>query len=298
MNEPSSNSPQLRSYLLALIAVCLWASAFPSIRIALQSFDPIPLAALRFLVAGCVWLMWFAFSRPRLPNLKDMGRFFLCGLIGIMGYNICLNLGQTTVSSGAASFIVNTAPVLIAILAILFLKEAFTPRQWLGTLISFSGVGLIASGQPGGFAFGEGASFVFGAAVCGSVYTIIQKPLVVKYGAQLTATMVMTSGAICLSPWLPIALKQATEVPVWHTGTVVYLGLFPAAIGYGLWGQAQADFGASRSANFLYLVPPISVVIAYFLTAEIPQMMTLLGGTLAILGVLIVNRMKRPPKAT
>lgn len=54
-----------------------------------------------------------------------------------------------------ASFIVNTVPVITALLALIFLKERFRRLAWLGTGVSFAGVVAIASTQPGGIAFGE-----------------------------------------------------------------------------------------------------------------------------------------------
>ena len=71
---------------------------------------------------------------------------------------------------------------------------------------------------------------------------------------------------------------------------MIYLGVFPAAIGYATWGVAQAHFGASRAANFLYLVPPFATGLALLIASEIPTVSTLAGGSIAIAGVLIVNK--------
>ncbi len=82
---------------------------------------------------------------------------------------------------------------------------------------------------------------------------------------------------------------QAQTAPPIAVAAAIYLGIAPAAIGYATWGAAQAFFGASRAANFLYLVPPVAVALAILLTAETPGLTTLVGGTAAIVGVLIVN---------
>jgi drug/metabolite transporter (DMT)-like permease len=273
----------------ALTTVLLWASAFPVVRLALKSFDPVPLAALRFAIATPWWLAWFFWRNPQRPSRPALARFLICGLVGIALYNVLLNSGQLTIPAGAASFIVNTVPVITAILAVLFLGEPFRGWAWGGTALSFGGVVLIASSQPGGLSFGAGAMLVFGAACCQAVFFVLQRPLVGAYGAKTCATFVIVFGALCLSPWLPQALVQAQVASPQGLASVLYLGVAPAAIGYATWSVAQGYYGASRAANFLYLVPPVAVALAFLLVAETPSVVTVVGGMVAIAGVVIVN---------
>lgn len=284
-----AKSPALMGYAAALATVALWASAFPAIRLGLQSFEPVPLAALRFAIATVLWAGWFAWARPPMPSAPHAGRLLVCGAIGIALYNVLLNSGQVTVSAGAASFIVNIVPVITIILAVMFLGERFRVWAWVGTAISFAGVALIALGQPGGLSFGAGATLVLGAAVCQAAFFVVQRPMIAAYGPKVCAAFVIGLGALCLSPWLPLGIEQARSASPGALAAVVYLGIVPAAIGYATWGAAQAFFGASRAANFLYLVPPVAVALAFVLTHETPAILTLSGGALAILGVIIVN---------
>lgn len=228
-----------------------------------------------------------------MPSGLHFIRLLVCGAIGIAVYNVLLNSGQVTVSAGAASFIVNTVPVITAILAVLFLGERFRLLAWIGTALSFAGVALIASGQPGGLSFGAGAMLILGAALCQAIFFALQRPLIAAYGAKTCAAFVIGFGALCLVPWLPTALSQAQAASAGALIAVIYLGVVPAAIGYATWGAAQAFFGESRAANFLYLVPPVAVVLAFGLTAEVPGILTLLGGAAAIAGVILVNTLGR-----
>ena len=66
-------------------------------------------------------------------------RLALGGLIFIALYTIFLNVGELTVSSGAASFIVNVSPILTAILATILLNERFGPRAWAARRCPSSG---------------------------------------------------------------------------------------------------------------------------------------------------------------
>jgi len=279
-----------KAVIAALVTVALWASAFPFIRIGLRSFDPISLAALRFFVAAIVVTGWLLWRRPKIPSFADMLRLAACAAVGIVAYNVLLNSGQRTVSAGAASFIVNTVPVITALIAIVFQGERFSLAAWIGTAISFLGITVITVGLPGGLKFGEGAVIVFAAAVCQAVFFTLQRSLVATYGAKVCAAFMILLGSLCLTPWLPGAIGQAGHATAAGVLSVIYLGVFPAAIGYATWGVAQAHFGASRAANFLYLVPPFATGLAFLIASEIPSFSTLTGGSIAIAGVLIVNR--------
>ena len=292
-----TTSPSSTTGLAAALAtVVLWASAFPTIRVGLTDFDPVPLAALRFAIAAVPMLVWLAIRRPALPAPRHLALAAACGLVGIALYNVLLNTGQKTVSAGAASFIVNTVPVITVVLAVLFLGERFGLRAWMGTLLSFAGVALIAVGQPGGLSFGSGATLVLLAAACQAVFFTLQRSLIPLYGPPLCATLAIVAGALFLSPWLKTAIAQAAAASPSGLAAVVYLGLFPGGVGFATWAVAQGAFGASRAANFLYLVPPVAVVLAIVLNGEIPGWATLLGGAIAIAGVVIVNtRAKAAP---
>lgn len=287
--SPSMSSTSKRGLAAALATVLLWASAFPTIRVGLVDFDPVPLAALRFAIASVPMLVWLAIRRPAMPAGRHLALFALCGAIGIALYNVALNSGQRTVSAGAASFIVNTVPVITAVLAVLFLGERFGLRAWTGTLLSFGGVALIALGQPGGLSFGAGATLVLAAACCQGAFFILQRSLIPLYGPPLCATLAIVTGALCLSPWLGEAVDQAVVASRSGLAAVVYLGLFPGGIGFATWAIAQGAFGASRAANFLYLVPPVAVLLAIVLNGELPGWLTLVGGMIAIAGVVVVN---------
>jgi drug/metabolite transporter (DMT)-like permease len=281
-------------FAVAVTVVC-WGSAFPLIRAGMRDLGALELAAARFAVAGAVALLWLAVRRPPPPTRGDAARFLICGLIGISVYNGLLNEGERTVSAGAAAFVVNVAPILTAILATAFLRERFSAWGWSGALTSFFGVGLIALGQPGGLAFGGGASLVAGAALCTAIYFVLQRPLVPRYGALACTAYTLLAGELFLLPFLPGALPQLAGPGGARTAaTVVALGVFPAAIGYGAWTYALGRFGAARASNCLYLVPPVAALFGFAALGESLSALTLVGGAIAILGVVIVNSLGRP----
>lgn len=295
MHAPrSSLAARFRSATAAgavFLTVGAWASAFPLITIGLSGFEPLQLASARFALAAVIALIWLAATRPKLPTLRDSTMFLASGAAGIAFYNALLNSGQQTVSAGAASFLINTSPILTALLAALFLRERFGLWGWLGSAVAFAGVAAIAANQAGGLRLGAGASLVLGAAFCQATYFILQRRLVPRYGAIACAAFTIVAGALLLSPWIGGAADRLASAgpandALW---AVVALAVLPSAIGYAAWTHALDYYGASRAANFLYLVPPMTLLIAFALTREVPSPATVLGGTLAIAGVAIVN---------
>jgi len=295
----SAVASRVRANASAILAVAVtvlsWGAAFPLIRVGMRELGPLELASARFVVASVLVLTWLAIRRPPLPSRGDAVRFLICGMVGISAYNGLLNQGERTVSGGAAAFIVNVAPILTAILATVFLRERFSAWGWGGAFVSFAGVGLIAFGQPGGLAFGGGAILVAGAALCTATYFVIQRPMVARYGPLACTAYTLLAGTLFLLPFLPGALPRIfAPGEASLAATVVALGVFPAAIGYAAWTYALGRFGAARASNFLYLVPPIATLFGFAALGESMNALTLAGGAIAILGVVIVNSLGRP----
>jgi drug/metabolite transporter (DMT)-like permease len=296
IEQAGSRAGNAAAAAAALFTVFVWALAFPLTRIALGQFEPLPLAAIRFGIAALLILGWLAWQRPAVPPLRDGLRFALCGLIGIAIYNALFNAGQQTVSASAGSFILNTGPVLTAILATLFLGERFTRWGWGGAALGFAGVGIIVAGQPGGLSFGSGAVLIFGAAAAQAVFFVLQRPLVQRYGALASTAYSLLAGSLMLTPWLGQGLTTLTRPGIAAPAVVavVSLAIFPAVLGYAAWSHAIGHFGAARSATFLYLVPPAATALAFGISGEVPGAMTIVGGLIAVAGVAVVNAKGRP----
>lgn len=284
-------------FLCVFISVLSWASAYPVVRLALRDLPPLPLAALRYGLAALVAVLWLAYRRPVLPSWHDVPRLIGCGVLGITLYNIFFNLGETTLSSGATSLVIASGPIMAALLAVCFTRETLSRWGWIGSLLSFTGVAVIASGQKGGLAFGSGAVLALVAAFCSASYTVLQRPLVQRYGGLTVTAYVLIIGAFFLLPWLREGLIRLHDAPTRAWWCVFELGLFPAAIGYGVWSYVIGALGAARGAMMLYLLPPVTFVLAFILEGVWPDLFTLLGGAVVLLGV-GMTRIPSPSRRT
>ena len=81
----------------------------------------------------------------------DWVSIVIIGVLWFGVYNVALNEGEQRVDAGTAAMLIQVSPVLIALLAAMFLGERFTVNLGVGLALAFGGVALIAfSSSPGG----------------------------------------------------------------------------------------------------------------------------------------------------
>ena len=283
----------------------LWSSAFAGIRagmglrsagvIGTDGYGPGELALLRFGTASLVLALFALARRMRLPERSDLPRIGLAGFLGISVYHVALNFGEMTVHAGAASMLISAGPVFTALLSVLFLHERLTRIGWGGILLAFSGVSLIALSGGKGLHFTPGALLILLAAGVAAVYSILSKQCLRRYAAIEFTCYSIWAGTLPLFLFLPGLIRQAPRAAPSATLAVIYLGIFPAAIAYVLWNYALSRMPASLLSSFLYLSPVLAICIAWVWLGEVPALLTILGGAIAIVGVILVQTKGQQP---
>jgi drug/metabolite transporter (DMT)-like permease len=70
---------------------------------------------------------------------------------------------------------------------------------------------------------------------------------------------------------------------------MLYLGAFPTALAFTTWAFALRRTTAGRLGSTTYLVPAIAIVLGWFILGEAPPAVAMLGGAIAIGGVVIAR---------
>ena len=92
-------------------------------------------------------------------------------------------------------------------------------------------------------------------------------------------------------------IDAVADAPRATTLSVVYLALFPGMIAYLTWAYALSRAPASILGNVIYLEPPLAMLIAYVWLTELPSLLAVLGGAIALLGVVVVTVKGRPQRS-
>lgn len=279
-----------KTKIAIVVAIFLWASAFVGIRAGLRAYSPEGLALLRYIVASiCMGIIYYRLPQKRSFKFLDICALLGIGVIGIGIYNITLNYGELSISSGMSSFITSQSPILTSIFAMVFLGEELNFSRILGFLVSIFGVTLIALGEVGGFKWDIGMTYILFATLAAGCYSVLQKPFLKKYHAIEATTYVIWGGTLFLAIYTPQLQHDLQYAPADATLTVLYLGIFPATIGYIAWSYVLAEIPASRAVSFLYFMPFLATLLGWICLDEIPVWISIVGGTLAIVGVWIIN---------
>lgn len=280
-----------------LLTVTLWGSAFVGIRAAGAALSPGSLALARLLVSCVILGAVSLLRRDPIPARRDVIQIAVYGVLWLAVYSTALNAAERIVDAGTAALLVNIGPVVVAVLAGVFLREGFPRRLFVGCAIAFVGCGLIglATTQTRSGAW-VGIVLLAVAVLAYSTAIVVQKPVLARVPSfQVTWIGVVAATIACL----PFAPSLVAELPKASPGAIawtVYLGAFPTAIGFATWAFALGRTRAGQLGTLTYLAPVVAVLLGWILLAEKPPTLALVGGALALAGVFWARRAPAKPK--
>jgi drug/metabolite transporter (DMT)-like permease len=275
----------------ALVTVTLWGSAFVAIRDAGRSLSPGSLALGRLLVSlvalGAAAWIW----REPLPGRRDLARIAAFGVLFLGVYSVALNAAERRVDAGTAAMLINTGPIVIAVLAGYFLKEGFPRWLFAGCAVAFTGCLLIGFGNSqASTRAGIGIALLIVAACAYGIAVVIQKPVLARVSPLQVTWLGCAAGAIVCLPFAPALVGDLRDADAVAIGWTVYLGLAPTALGFATWAYALRRMDAGRLASFAYLIPVVAILLGWALLGETPPAVAVAGGALCLAGVALARR--------
>lgn len=293
-------SPGLYAKLVLMAA--MWGGLYSMGRILAPLVPPLTSGALRFLVATAILLPLLAIREGRLPPIdrRQLGAIAALGLTGVFLFNYFFFAGLEHISASRAALIVSLNPVGTAVAMWLFFDERLRALQWLGIGLALVGVAVVlshgdlASLFAGAIGFGD--ILVFGTVLSWSAYTILGRrvmgrlsPLAMTTYSAAVGTPMLLLGAILERPWAALA-----QLPLRGWLAVVYAGFFATVLAFLFFNEGVRRIGPSRAAIFINLVPVFGVAIAATLLGEPLLASIVVGGALALVGVMLANRPAAP----
>ena len=282
--------------LVLLFQQTLGALTFPIAKFGLEQIEPFTFAFFRFLISAAV-LLFIARSRHQQPAVSrvDMKKIIGLGFLIIPFNQTAYLFGQKMTAAGHGALLFATVPIWIFLGALFYLKERFNWRRTIGMVVALLGVALVISSG----AVDMGVEYLLGdllilmAVMAWAAYTVLGKPLVVKYGAFRVTAYALSSGTALYFPFgLFRALRfdySGISMGAWLS--VLYVALGVSVTAYVLWYWLLKHLEASRIAVYHNLQPVIATVVAYFFLNE-PIRWTFVAGGLVVLAGVIVTELE------
>src|SRR3989442_3638004 len=194
----------------------------------------------------------------------------ILAFFGFTGYHLFLNLGETdpNVSAGTAALIIASAPAFIAIFAVPLLKERIGRWQSAGIALAFAGLAvMIFFVRPESqftFRASEGALTVVPPAIFSALYAVLGKGYLRRYPPFTFVAWTLLIGTVLLIPLLlatgPSVVADLQTMGLAGWAPVLYLGIFPTFVGYGIWFRALERIPAASAGAYIYASTLVAVI--------------------------------------
>ena len=296
-------------HLRLLGMALLWGASWPAGRTLALAMPPLAGSAWRFSIAVVLllaWLRWHLGGWPQLSRRQWLG-LLAAGAVGVFGYSAFFMLALKDVEASRAAVVVTTNPVFTTLLAAWWFKERFNARIGLGLALAVVGAATVMThGAPWKVLAGDigpGEWLLLGCVATWSAYALMGKRLMVGIDS-LTATAV-TATIGCLLLWVAAFVFEGAEAvrgaviglspAAW--ASLVFLAVGSTVLAYAWFYRGIEVLGAGVASSYISLVPVFGVASSVLLLGERLDASLLVGGALAIMGVVVANRARQGPSS-
>ena len=288
------NVNRRRALVALTVAGLLWGSTVPLSKIALGWLPPGWLTAIRFAVAAAVLLA--ATPRPRLRAAWSPA-VLAWGAAGYGGTVLLQNAGITRTSVSHAALLIGTAPVMVAIIAVMWHRSVARPVAWGGFTVSLAGVGLVAAGGGGGADL-AGDGMVLASVLISAVFTVGQTRLL-RGRDPIAVTAVQFLGAALVTTPFSALTERMPSAPASPASLLAVIALIAGGtlLPFTLFAFGQSRLPAEIAGAFLNIEPLVGAAAGVVVFGN-PAGPAQLGGGAAILGGIALSSVRRPGRRT
>ena len=292
MDEPKPSWIRAAPWVFVLI----WASGYVVAKAAAPYADPLTFLLVRYAGVLVFMAILAGIARAPWPSSPREALHIAVAGVGIQaGYLGCIWVAIADgAPAGVVALIVNLQPVLTAVAGPL-VGERVSARQWLGLCLGFAGVALVVSSKLGG------ADGISAAGVALAVVALITMTAGTLYQKRFCPRFDLRTGQI-----IQFAASFAVTLPFALAFEDLRLEWTPSVIAAMLWAIVVLTGGgisllflmirhgaATRVTSYLYLVPPLTALLAWLLFRERFGPIAWAGMAVTIAGVALVVRRPR-----
>lgn len=292
----SSSETFRSSYLYLAGAMFIAGSAVVASKILAGSMPSFLATELGILV-GLLFLIPLLFVVKKetfQTDLKTNAILLIQALFGVFFYRIFTFVGLQYTTAANSGLITSCSPVIVALLAFLFLREKLTITRMIGILVVV--IGMLAiniypflNSNMGSSNAVKGNLFILLAVLCEALFSILSKVSCKPMSALYRTTIITFYAFILLLPfsvydglqydWAGIELSSVI--------CVLYYGFFVSFLSYVFWFKGIEKVPASNAAVFTSVVPVSSIVLSALVLKETVMAVHMVGLGCVIGGILI-----------
>ncbi|MEM7543280.1 MAG: DMT family transporter [Pseudomonadota bacterium] len=283
---------------LKLIIACVFWGTTPTVGRMVAGFEaPMVMVFFRFLFA-CLLLVLLAYRAKAFVALSPAQwiRVLFLGLTGVLLHNGFMFWGMEFTNASVATIILALIAIQVALIDWAFFRQVPELIAVVGIVLGLLGAVLvICEGDLSelkrvGIGFGE--VLIFLSALAWSVYSVLGRPLLINHSPLAVSNYACLVGLALLVPFAASDLETTLSVAnnLEALGWLAFLGLFGSGIGFVWYYEAVVKMGAMETALYLNLMPISGVLSAVWLLDEKLHWSLYAGGTLVIIGLILVNR--------
>ena len=281
--------------VLLLITVVFWSFNFTVVKYALtHGWEPLTYSSVRFAI-GALLFSGFTYAREGslVVRRADVLLMSLAAAAGIWLNQLSFVYAVRLTTASTVALMFGTLPIFVALIAQAFGHERLNFRHWLATIVSFSGVALVALGASGGIGSDIGGILLgLAASVTWAAYSVAMGPLMRRYSPYRISAFMLLVGSVPLlaSAFEQLGRQDWSQLGALAWGAFVYSLFFSLVFTNIMWFTAIDRVGAARSALYANLQPFLGAFFALVVLSEHMGPLQVVGGVVIGAGILLARR--------
>ena len=246
--------------------------------------------ALRFgLASVVVWAVLWHRGTLRLPSGRILAIAFALGAGGYATQSALYFFGLEFMTAGMVAIVLYTYPAFVVCLTALLHPERVTPTLMGALGLSIGGVALVTGVDPVGVD-PRGVLVVLGAAFAYSLYIIVSQRALTTVDAETLTAFVLPAAATSFFVFGIGTGRFAMPVGATAWGSVLAIAILATVVPVLTFFAGIAKIGASRASIISTAEPGVTVALGALVLGESVSVVTLVGGTLVVAGVILIQR--------
>lgn len=281
---------KLTLMLLGFSVVLVWSTCFVTIKLSSPGNEPLTFAASRAFLAGFILLFFATLKKCVRPPPNSWPWLALSAFTGT-SLALWGMFGSVPLEGSAiASILGNSQAILVAPLAIIFLKEKQSLWRWLFLGVGFFGLWLVIVGNSEGTGSFKGALIALLASLGLAASALVAKKLSAQMPALTLTTWQFLLGSIPLILAAVIFEKPSLFRPSDHGLLgLTYLAIVSSAGGSILWNWLLKRVDVTSLTSLTILGPPLSLLLGLLIFKEPITTIQWIGFVTAIISVSLLG---------